>query len=96
MSCLTSHYLTLNDIQAANKRDLIAMYAAALGDNAVRRYASFLNDLGVTTSMQERKLALHQAAEHGLNVQDVAETTAEMSMATALEVCSLKWPLLLA
>jgi nuclear pore complex protein Nup107 len=63
--------------QAAGQRDLIAQYAGALGDNAVRRYALFLTSLTLSTSADERRAALVRAREHGLDVQAVAIAAAE-------------------
>ena len=40
-------------VQDANQRDLIALYAGALGDNAVARYATFLVSLGLSVDINE-------------------------------------------
>ena len=52
----------------AGQRDLIALYAGALGDNAVARYAALVS-LGLSVDINERRLALTRANEHGLNVE---------------------------
>ncbi|KAG1880931.1 hypothetical protein F4604DRAFT_1922554 [Suillus subluteus] len=57
----------LQVLEAAGQRELIAMYAGALGDNAVERYAMFLTSLELTADINERRLALTRAREHGLN-----------------------------
>lgn len=68
------------------------MYAGALGENAVSRYALFLVSLQLSADLPERRLALTRAREHGLDVQSVAAVTAEMTMNKALEVCLLCFP----
>jgi len=67
-------------VQDAGQRDLIALYACALGDNAVARYAAFLVSLGLSVDINERRLALTRANEHGLNVERVAIVTAERTI----------------
>jgi len=49
--------ILINTFQAAGERDLIAMYASALGDNAVDRYAMFLTSLELSADIDERRLA---------------------------------------
>ncbi|KAG2111123.1 hypothetical protein DEU56DRAFT_905551 [Suillus clintonianus] len=44
--------------QAAGQRELIAMYAVPLGDNAVERYAMFLTSLELTADVNDRRLAV--------------------------------------
>ena len=74
-------------IKAAGQRDLIAMYAGALGDNAVDRYAMFLTSLELSADITERKAALFRAREHGLDTDRVAVATAERTIDRAFEVC---------
>ena len=76
-------------IQGAGQRDLIAMYAGALGDNAVDRYAMFLTSLDLSADIKERKLALTRAREHGLDVDRVAIVTAERTIERAFDVCDV-------
>ncbi|THH27911.1 hypothetical protein EUX98_g6279 [Antrodiella citrinella] len=73
----------LGVLEAAGQRDLIAMYAGALGDNAVLRYAMFLTSLDVSTDINERRLALTRAREHGLDMERVAVATAERTIEKA-------------
>ena len=74
-------------MKAAGQRDLIAMYAGALGDNAVDRYAMFLTSLELSADITERKAALFRAREHGLDTDRVAVATAERTIDRAFEVC---------
>ncbi|KAJ4468243.1 nuclear pore protein 84/107 [Lentinula aciculospora] len=84
----------LQILEAAGKRELIAMYAGALGENAVSRYAVFLVSLELSADPSERQLALTRAKEHGLDVDGVAAVTAEMTMNKALELLpALRGPL---
>ncbi|KAF7294646.1 Nuclear pore complex protein [Mycena indigotica] len=76
----------LQVLEAAGQRDLIAMYAGALGDNAVERYALFLVSLELSVDIDERKLALTRAREHGLDMDRVAVVTAERTIDQALQV----------
>lgn len=62
------------------------MYAGALGDNAVERYAMFLTSLDLSADIKERKLALTRAREHGLDVDRVAIVTAEQTIEKAFGV----------
>jgi nuclear pore complex protein Nup107 len=62
------------------------MYAGALGDNAVERYAMFLTSLELSADIDERKLALTRAREHGLDMDRVAIVTAERTIDKAFEV----------
>lgn len=62
------------------------MYASALGDNAVERYAMFLTSLELTADVNERRLALTRAREHGLDVHRVAVVTAERTIERSFEV----------
>ncbi|KAN0078059.1 Nuclear pore protein 84/107 [Tylopilus felleus] len=73
----------LQVLEGAGQRDLIAMYAGALGDNAVERYAMFLTSLDLSADIKERKLALTRAREHGLDVDRVAIVTAEQTIEKA-------------
>lgn len=62
------------------------MYVSALGDNAIERYALFLSGLDNSVSIEERRLALRRAEDHGLDIIKVAQVTAEKTLAKALEV----------
>ena len=73
-------------MQAAGERDLIAMYAGALGDNAVERYAMFLTSLELSADIDERRMALTRARDHGLDMDRVAIATAERTIDKAFEV----------
>ncbi|KAI4519168.1 hypothetical protein K525DRAFT_258749 [Schizophyllum commune Loenen D] len=85
-------YLQL--LEDAGERDLIALYASVLGDNAVERYAMFLVSLELSSDRQERRAALHRAQEHGLDIARVAIATAEQTIGRALELLpSLRGPL---
>ncbi|KAG8215686.1 nuclear pore complex protein [Butyriboletus roseoflavus] len=82
----------LQVLERAGQRDLIAMYAGALGDNAVERYAMFLTSLDA--DIKERKLALTRAREHGLDVDRVAIVTAERTIEKSFDLLpQLKGPL---
>ncbi|KIJ62485.1 hypothetical protein HYDPIDRAFT_94356 [Hydnomerulius pinastri MD-312] len=84
----------LQVLEAAGQRELIAMYAGALGDNAVERYAMFLTSLDLSADIKERKMALTRAREHGLDVDRVAVVTAERTIEKAFELLpQLKGPL---
>ena len=63
------------------------MYAGALGDNAVERYAMFLTSLELSADITERRLALTRAKEHGLDMERVAVVTAERTIEKAFAVC---------
>lgn len=63
------------------------MYASALGANAVERYALFLTSLDLSADLEERRLALRRAEEHGLDMIRVAQVTAEKTIQKAFEVC---------
>jgi nuclear pore complex protein Nup107 len=65
------------------------MYAGALGDNAVDRYAMFLTSLELSADIDERRLALTRARDHGLDMDRVAIATAERTIEKAFEVCIL-------
>ena len=62
------------------------MYAGALGDNAVERYALFLTSLELTTDATERKSALIRARDHGLDIERVAVVAAERTIEKAFSV----------
>jgi nuclear pore complex protein Nup107 len=79
----------LQVLEAAGQRELIAMYASALGDNAVDRYAMFLTSLELTASISERKEALVRARDHGLDMQRVATATAERTIEKVMKVRTL-------
>ncbi|KAF8492248.1 nuclear pore protein 84/107 [Gautieria morchelliformis] len=72
-------------LEDQGQTDLIAQYAAALGDNAVSRYALFLAELPVSTSSHERRGALLRAHEFGLDISRVALGTADMCMDRAFK-----------
>ncbi|KAJ6459798.1 nuclear pore protein 84/107 [Mycena vitilis] len=76
----------LQVLEAAGQRDLIAMYAGALGDNAVERYALFLVSLELSADLTERRLALTRARDHGLDMDRVAIATAERTIEKAFEL----------
>jgi nuclear pore complex protein Nup107 len=73
-------------MKAAGQRDLIAMYASALGANAVARYSMFLASLELSGDMAERKAVLFRARHHGLDTDRVAVATAERTTDRAFEV----------
>ncbi|KAH9043875.1 nuclear pore protein 84/107 [Lactarius pseudohatsudake] len=75
----------LQVLENAGQRSLIAMYAGALGDNAVERYALFLTSLALSADPVERRTALQRAREHGLDVPRVAIVTAERTIERALD-----------
>lgn len=79
----------LRVLQDADQKELIALYAAALGKNAVERYATFLVSLELTGDREERKNQLSRANEHGLDVHTVALRTAELSVTKAFTVSML-------
>lgn len=62
------------------------MYAGALGQNAVERYAVFLVSLALSVDINERRLALTRAREHGLDMERVAIVTAERTIDNAFRV----------
>ncbi|KAK7682153.1 hypothetical protein QCA50_014740 [Cerrena zonata] len=74
----------LQVLESTGQRDLIAMYAGALGDNAVERYAMFLTSLGISGEKDDRRLALIRAKDHGLDMKKVALVTAERTVEKAL------------
>jgi len=78
----------LNIPQEQGYTELIAQYAAALGDNAVERYALFLSELPVISSLRERKETLLRAAEFGLDVPQVALSAADLCIERAFNVCA--------
>ena len=67
------------------QRSLIAMYAGALGDNAVERYALFLTSLALSADHVERRAALQRAREHGRDLPRVAIVMAERTIERALD-----------
>ncbi|KAI0259467.1 nuclear pore protein 84/107 [Gloeopeniophorella convolvens] len=75
----------LQVLENAGQRSLIAMYAGALGDNAVERYALFLTSLALSADPAERRTALQRAREHNLDVPRVAIVTAERTIERALD-----------
>ncbi|KAL6298142.1 nuclear pore protein 84/107 [Sparassis latifolia] len=86
MQVILEAYLQV--LEAAGQRELIAMYAGALGDNAIERYAMFLTSLELSADLEERRLALNRAREHGLDMHRVAIVTAERTIETAFSVLS--------
>lgn len=76
----------LQVLEAAGQRDLIAMYAGSLGDNAIDRYAMFLTSLELTADVAERKQALVRARDHGLDIQRVAAAAAERTIEKVMKV----------
>ena len=62
------------------------MYAGALGEDAMERYAIFLVSLGLSADTNERRLALTRAKEHGLDMERVAIFTAEQTIDNAFRV----------
>ncbi|CAA7264467.1 unnamed protein product [Cyclocybe aegerita] len=76
----------LEVLEEAGERELIVLYAGALGDNAVERYAAFLVSLALSANYDERRLALTRASEHGLDVERVAVAAAERTIEKAFLV----------
>ncbi|TFK22529.1 nuclear pore complex protein [Coprinopsis marcescibilis] len=76
----------LQVLEEAGQRELIAMYAGALGDNAVERYALFLVSLALNADIAERRLALTRARDHGLDMDRVAIVAAERTIDKAFEL----------
>ena len=62
------------------------MYAGALGQDAIERYAMFLVSLALSADINERRLALTRAREHGLDMERVAILTAERTIDNAFRV----------
>jgi len=62
------------------------MYAGALGQDAVERYAMFLVSLALSADINERRLALTRAREQGLDLERVAIITAERTIDNAFRV----------
>jgi len=84
----------LEVLEEAGQRELIAMYAGALGQDAMERYAIFLVSLGLSADTNERRLALTRAKEHGLDMERVAIFTAERTIDNAFRVLpALRGPL---
>ena len=79
-------YTVTSGLQDAGQRDLIALYASALGENAIERYALFLVSLALTADINERRLALTRARDHGLDPARVAVVTAERTIEQAFDV----------
>ncbi|KAF8530254.1 nuclear pore protein 84/107 [Hysterangium stoloniferum] len=76
-------YVTV--LEQQGQTDLIAQYVAALGDNAVSRYALFLAEIPVSASFHERRDTLFRAQEFGLNVAHVALSTADICIERAFK-----------
>ena len=62
------------------------MYTGALGQNAVERYAMFLVSLALSADINERRLSLTRAREHGLDMERIAIFTAEQTIDNAFRV----------
>ena len=62
------------------------MYTRALGQDAVERYAMFLVSLSLSADINERRLALTRAREHGLDMERIAIFTAERTIDNAFRV----------
>ena len=62
------------------------MYTGALGQDAIERYAMFLVSLALTADINERRLALTRAGEHGLDMERIAIFTAERTIDNAFRV----------
>ncbi|KAG2120265.1 hypothetical protein DEU56DRAFT_918408 [Suillus clintonianus] len=75
----------LQVLEAAGQRELIAMYAVPLGDNAVERYEMFLTSLELIADVNDRRLALTCAREDGLDVHEVAVVAAKLTIDRAFE-----------
>lgn len=75
----------LSVLEVKGQRKLIAMYAGALGDNAVDRYAHYLSTMELSVDSKARGDTLADAAKYGLDTVRVAEKAAEMSVSRALE-----------
>ncbi|KAH6905125.1 nuclear pore complex protein [Coprinopsis sp. MPI-PUGE-AT-0042] len=75
----------LQVLEEAGQRDLIAMYASALGDNAVLRFALYLVSLGLSVDISQRRRTLAGAREFGLDTDRVAILTAERTIEKALD-----------
>ena len=73
----------------AGQREHIAMYASALGENAIERYALFLTSLDNNVGIEERRQALRRAEQHNLNMVRVAQATAEKTIEKAFEASAI-------
>ena len=62
------------------------MYTGALGQDAIERYAMFLVSLALSADINERRLALTRAREHGLDMERIAIFTAERTIDNAFRV----------
>ncbi|KIJ51179.1 hypothetical protein M422DRAFT_223628 [Sphaerobolus stellatus SS14] len=80
-------YVTV--LEEQGHTELIAQYAAALGENAVSRYALFLSEIPVSSSLRERREALFRAAEFGLDVGQVALSAADLCLERAFKALSV-------
>ena len=80
------HQRTSSLHKNAGQRELIALYASALGEGAVERYSRFLTSLELSADVADRKLALDRANEHGIDTIRVAVVTAERTIEKAFEV----------
>ncbi|KAH8111554.1 107-domain-containing protein [Phellopilus nigrolimitatus] len=75
----------LQVLEEAGQREHIALYASALGENAVERYAMFLTSLDLSADLEERREALLRAEKHSLDMVRVAQATAEKTIERAFE-----------
>ncbi|KAI5120989.1 hypothetical protein M0805_000450 [Coniferiporia weirii] len=75
----------LQVLEEAGQREHIALYASALGENAVERYALFLTSLDLSTDLEERRAALLRAEKHELDMVRVAQVAAEKTIEKAFE-----------
>ena len=66
------------------------MYAGALGQDAMERYAMFLVSLALSADINERRLALTRARENGLDMEHVAIVTAERTIDNAFRVSRVR------
>ncbi|KAL5501221.1 NUP84 [Sanghuangporus vaninii] len=76
----------LQVLERAGQREHIALYASALGDNAVERYALFLTSLDLSVDIDERRQALLRAQRNTLDMIRVAQVTAEKTLEKAFEM----------
>ncbi|EJC99448.1 uncharacterized protein FOMMEDRAFT_148674 [Fomitiporia mediterranea MF3/22] len=75
----------LQVLEEAGQREHIALYASALGENAVERYALFLTSLDLSVDVNDRRQTLRRAERHGLDIIRVAQVTAEKTLDKAFE-----------
>ena len=90
LTFLTRLLICIDLIQEAGQRELIAIYTGALGQDAVERYAMFLVSLALSADINERRLALTRARDHGLDMERIAIFTAERTIDNAFRVSCVK------